>query len=128
MSNAATIVAVCLVGISISVPLLVLRRRYAAERMTVGMPDGRRFDILVNREGVPLYVWYGRYAPLLGWIREKRRGPLPWVVRVRQSPYRGYKDLVHETYPNLALARSRALEISDDLRQGQRLWPAEWQW
>jgi len=123
------LIGLYVVGIALTVLQVRLARRDATERTTVRMPDGRAFDILLNQEGVPLYRWWGaRYAPLWAWTRERRRGPLPWAVRVRQSPYRGYRDLVHETYATVEEARPRVHDFALLIEAGGRLWPPEWEW
>jgi hypothetical protein len=129
MLSLPVLIPIYVVVISLTVLQLRLARRYATERTTFRMPDGRPFDLLLNKDGVLLYRWWGaRYAPLWAWIRERRGGPLPWAVRVRQSPWRGYKDLVHETYPTVEQARERIHELARLIEQGGRLWPPEWEW
>jgi len=114
--------------------LWLLSIRYAVERdqvTTLGRPT---FDILVHRDGVVLYTttagflnFYGILPTAVALRRRCRRGPWRWAVSVRQAPFSGYKNLLHEVFDDREAARQRARDIAVLLEEGERLWPSEWE-
>ena len=92
---------------------------YRAERRKVALPGGPTFDVLTHRDGFTLYSrWpmfsntYGSVPRLAAVLERWRTGHWRWAVTVRQSPFRGYKDPLHEAFddqesPSVALAKSR---------------------
>jgi hypothetical protein len=115
--------------------LWLLSIRYAAERTKATAPDGGTFDVLVHRDGVMLYTGkaaavnlYGILPTLVAALRRWRRGPWRWAVTVRQSPFAGYKDLLHERFDEPDAARRSATELIQLIADGQRLWLAEREW
>jgi hypothetical protein len=115
--------------------LWLLSIRYAAERTKATDPDGATFDVLVHRDGVMLYAskaatlnLYSVLPTLVAVLRRWRRGPWLWAVTVRQSPFAGYKDLLHERYDEPDAARRRAAELTQLIIAGRHLWPSEWGW
>lgn len=108
--------------------------QYAAEIQTVTSPDGRRYDILVHRDGVMLYskregVWNVNsiFPTAIALIRRWRRGPWRWAVTVRQSRFHGYPDLLREVVDDHGTARRGAGDIGRRLEAGERLWPQDWE-
>jgi hypothetical protein len=122
------VVAVVVVGAGFGLWLLAMR--YAVERTRITRPRGPAYDILVHRDGVTLFT--GDEAFLTGsdvifptfvaLFRRWRRGPWEWAVTVRQSPFMGHIDLLHEVYPDEAAARDRAYELATLVARGERLW------
>jgi hypothetical protein len=102
--------------------------RLRSQRTIVTAPDGTRFDVLVHREGVPLYTHVPRFGALsigmfaTAWAVVRRRRHNPWAVTVRQSPYQGRHDLLHELCGGQDAAHERANEVSRAVQSGQRLW------
>jgi hypothetical protein len=132
--SALLVIVVLVVLVVASNALWVLSIRYAAEREKVTMPAGPTFDVLVHRDGVMLYTKTAGYAnaysilpTAVALLRHRRRGPWRWAVSVRQSPFTGYKNLLHELYDNREAARQRARGVEALLRRGERLWPTEWE-
>ena len=102
--------------------------RLCAQRNTIDCPDGMKFDVLVHRDRVPIYTTVPRWSvPSIGmfatlWAFVIRRMNNPWAVSVRQAPYPGQMDLLHEVYASEAVARQRASELIQALRAGHRSW------
>jgi hypothetical protein len=102
--------------------------RLRSQRVTVATPEGARFDVLVHRHGVPLYThvpqWsglsIGMFATL--WAVARRRTKNRWAVTVRQSPYPGHSDLLHEVCATEEAAHQRAKQVVESVRSGHRLW------
>jgi len=99
-------------------------------------PDGRWYDVLTHREGVMLYTKTAAYTnaysvlpTAVALIRRRMRAePWSWAVIVRPSPFRGYKNLLHEVYGDRDTAHRRAVDVSSAIKQGARLWPDEAEW
>lgn len=105
---------------------------YAAELQTVTSSAGRRYDVLVHRDGVMLYTKgegifnaYSIFPTVIALVRRWRRGPWRWAITVRQSRFHGYPDLLREVVDDDRTARRRAQEIAQQLQAGERLWPQE---
>jgi hypothetical protein len=71
---------------------------------------------------------YGILPTLVAALRRWRRGRWHWAVTVRQSPFAGYKDLLHERFDESNAARRRATELIQLIAAGQRPWPSESEW
>ena len=104
--------------------------RFAAHCRTTTAPDGERYDILVNREGVGPYTrgeallnLYANIPIAVAMIRHRRRGPWLWAVRVRRWPFRSYPDLMHEVVRSPSAAEARASVIEHDISNGVLRWP-----
>lgn len=108
--------------------------QFAAELDTVTTPTGQRYDILVHRDGVVLYTrrearWntLSVFPTIVALIRRWRRGTWRWAVTVRRSRFHGYPNLLHEVVDDEDTARRRARQVAQRLKDGERLWPAEWE-
>jgi hypothetical protein len=108
-----------------AIAIWVVSTRYAAEIRQVDAPDGQRYDLLVHREGVPLFspgaaaINLGAPPTLLALWRRWRRGPWNWAVTLRWSPFGGQVDLLHEVVGDPERARARADEIAEAIRGGR---------
>ena len=109
--------------------------RFAARREKLTPPNGWRYDVLVNRDGVMLYSsteallnLYSTKPAIVGFLRRAVRQRHRWAVTVRPFPYRGYRDLLRETFDDEPAAIERARELGDALRSGPRLWPDDAEW
>lgn len=125
-------VAAFVVVVGLSWVLYVMGVRYAAERTTVERPDGARFDVLVNRTGVMLYTskaavanLYSAWPVLVGLARNRRWKSWRWAVTVRQAPFAGYPNLVHEIFDDRQSAQLRASDLAEAIETGARFWSAE---
>jgi hypothetical protein len=131
-----TVVAItAVVALAVATTALwLLSIRYAVEREKVTMPGGPTFDVLAHRDGVVLYTKTAGYlntapffAMAVAFVCRWRRGPWPWAVTVRQAPFSGYKNLLHEVFDDRETARQRARGVAALVKRGERLWPAEWE-
>lgn len=120
-----------LIGVlsALSFGLWRLSIEYSVDRRKVTLPGGPMFDVLVHREGVVLYTRGAAYInaysigpTVVALLKRASSGPWRWAVTVRQSPFAGYRDLVHEVFDDAADARTRAGEIADLIAEGKRLW------
>ncbi|MEY2423109.1 MAG: hypothetical protein QOI95_3176 [Acidimicrobiaceae bacterium] len=122
--------------LALSWALWITSIRLAADLEQVQAPDGRWYDVLANREGVMLYTrsaaYLNAYSVLptaIALLRHRVSGkPWRWSVIVRPSPFRGYKDLLHELYADRETAGQRVAELSQSLERGVRSWPEEAEW
>jgi hypothetical protein len=126
----AFIVIAALLAVASTV-LRALGIRYSADRYTAVAPDGIAYDVLDHRDGIPVRtsgesVFAGSWtAGIVGLFRRWRHKPWRWTVRVRLAPYRGYADLLRETFADRARALQRADELCTMIIAGGRLWTIE---
>jgi hypothetical protein len=92
-----------------------------------GFPLVILLDGLTTSKAATLNL-YSVLPTLVAVLRRWRRGPWLWAVTVRQSPFAGYKDLLHERYDEPDAARRRAAELTQLIIAGRHLWPSEWGW
>ena len=104
---------------------------FAAEIRRVVGPDGAEFDILVNREPVPLFTltfalanWISVWPIMIGVFRNRGWRDWRWAVTVRRAPFGGRPDLIRDVFDERSVAMDRADALASDVASGRQLWPA----